>query len=478
MALLLGSSDKESAGTKLEYAKSIILALTKECPENSARLKAVVKFLENKPETKQVLKFFKDNKVKLTNTITFAVSGVRLVDQKEVRKAWQTLRKEQLASAEPNKNICLVTGKYTDTVKTLEPLFRIRGSTSSRLISFDKPSYCSYGLDQGDNAPISIESELKLRCGLQYLVDHNSVVMGDHTYLYWMKNSTPIINLMDLLKVGDINEVRKVLTAPVSGNDTDMLVDDNIYYLLSIVPNMGRLCIKNYISCGLTKAQNNVKKWFEDLRYIGCDRYGIDSLLHSLKKEGEKYNDFNHYNNMIEVMVMSALLNRPLPANLLSEAVHREIISRTTNEYPKPIRTALIKLCLCRKGNKMTETLNESSTDVSYLCGRLLAVLNRLHKQAMPGVEHTPTEKMFSSACSHPAYTFSSILRKVQNGYYYKMANRENPGSGTNRQKEVNALVDAIGQHGGFPTSLTVEERARFCIGYSQQICGQYEKKQ
>jgi len=478
--ILLGKSDKESAADKLEFFKNRCLELAKQCPQNSARLKSIVKFLENKNEVKKAVKFFDDNKVKLTELATFVVNNTCLVKETEVRQAWKNIRKIKTDSTESNKHICLITGEYTEIIKRVESVKRIHGGLGSgvSLISFDKPSFCSFGRDGCDNAPISIESELKLRYGLQSLIDNNSVVMGGNTYLYWMKKNIETNDIMKLLKTGGVDEVKKMLISPVSGNTIDsVVVDNNVYYLISVIPNGGRMAIKNYITCGLNEITTNVRKWFMDLEYVGCNRYGIESFIWSLKKPGEKYDDYNHYNNMIDEMVQSALLNRPLPSYLLSEAVHRETINKITNEGFNPSRLSLMKLYLNRKGNHMKEKFNEQSIDVAYLCGCLLAVINRLQKQAMPHVLTPFTERMFGSACSRPQYAFSLILPKIQGGYYYKQANRICPGMGVNRQKEINQLVDTIGKQGGFPSSLSIEERAKFCIGYSQQINDYTERK-
>jgi CRISPR-associated protein Csd1 len=478
--ILLGQSTKASAADKLEYFKKRLSEMESLCPQNASRLKAVIKFLESKSEVSSVVKYFSNNRVKLSESITFVVEGIRLVDNSEIRKAWVKLRKSQIDSIESNMNVCLVSGEYTNTVKTTESVKRIHGGlpTGVSLISFDKPSFTSYGLDRCDNAPISIESELKLRLGLQFLVDNNSIVMGDNTYLYWTKNESLIGNdIMNLLKMGDIIEVKRMLSAPISGKNEDLLTDDNMYYLVSVSPNGGRIAIKNYIMCGMSEVTTNIRKWFSDCSIVGCDRYGIESLFRSLKKQGEKYDDYNHYNNMIEAMIQAALLNYPLPNYLLSEAVRREIISKITNEKFNMSRLSLLKLCLSRKGHLMTEQLNEQSTNVAYLCGRLWAVIKRLHEQAMPHVTNSFIEKRYGSACSRPSHIFSSVLQKIQMGYYYRKANSICKGMGYNRQKEVNQLVDSIGKCGGFPISFTAEEKANFCIGYSQQEMDYTERK-
>ena len=53
---------------------------------------------------------------------------------------------------------------------------------------------------------------------------------------------------------------------------------------------------------------------------------------------------------------------------------------------------------------------------------------------------------------------------------YHKKANDRFPGSGTNKQKEIERLCQRVEAQGGLPQTLGLEEQGRFALGYYCQL--------
>lgn len=84
--------------------------------------------------------------------MTFRFRGQYVSEDPEIRAAWQNYYD---GSEDGTEMTCLVTGKK-GTVARLHPAIKgVQGAQSSgaSLVSFNAPSFCSYGKEQGFNAP-------------------------------------------------------------------------------------------------------------------------------------------------------------------------------------------------------------------------------------------------------------------------------------------------------------------------------------
>lgn len=89
--------------------------------------------------------------------LSFMVDGVSILEYPAVRSWWEQFRQQFRPSG--SRAPCLITGKLTIPTATVPPISGLSvvggHARGDALICFDKDAFCSYGLKQGANAPVS-----------------------------------------------------------------------------------------------------------------------------------------------------------------------------------------------------------------------------------------------------------------------------------------------------------------------------------
>src|SRR5439155_26424589 len=112
-----------------------------------------------------------------------------------------------------SRTVCVATGEPAETLDTTEKIKGVPGglSTGTNLISFDKDSFCSFGLEQAQNAALSAPAELKIRSALNKLIACGFRIQ-DTVYLHWTRK--PIEeDPFDILASGDENAVAALVAS-------------------------------------------------------------------------------------------------------------------------------------------------------------------------------------------------------------------------------------------------------------------------
>ena len=105
--------------------------------------------------------------------------------------------------------------------------------------------------------------------------------------------------------------------------------------------------------------------------------------------------------------------------------------------------------------------LDLENQNQAYRCGRLLAVLEQVQRQAIPGANTTRVNRFFGTASSAPASVFGRLLRGAQP--HLAKLDRDRPGAYRALQQRLEEVQSGIA---GFPRTLTLEEQGLFALGY------------
>ncbi len=108
-------------------------------------------------------------------------------------------------------------------------------------------------------------------------------------------------------------------------------------------------------------------------------------------------------------------------------------------------------------------SLDSAETNKAYLCGRLLAQLERIQRNAQRNIKSTLTDRYYGAASTRPATVFGILISDANKGHLPKIRKLN--------EKTYNALQNRLGDildplDGEFPTTLTLEEQGRFALGY------------
>lgn len=124
-----------------------------------------------------------------------------------IQAAWQAYYDAPPAdTAQPVQ--CLVTGKEAPAALLHPSIMGVAGAQSSgaSLVSFNAPSFCSFGHEQGQNAPVSEYAAFAYTTALNRLLadrDHCQHV-GDTTLVCWAENAEPAYqDAMSMFLFGD-----------------------------------------------------------------------------------------------------------------------------------------------------------------------------------------------------------------------------------------------------------------------------------
>jgi CRISPR-associated protein Csd1 len=138
-------------------------------------------------------------------------------------------------------------------------------------------------------------------------------------------------------------------------------------------------------------------------------------------------------------------------------------------------RCALVKATLSRlpyDGGAPLEvsvSLDENSTRVPYLLGRLFAVLERLQGAAQGDINATIRDRWFGAASSTPAIVFPRLLRLS----VHHAAKADSGGWYEHQKTRIVAALPAD----GFPPTLSLPDQGLFAVGYYHQRQKFFEKR-
>ncbi len=472
---------EKSDGRRVQHAyfKKLLGEASTAVPSAAKKLNSLLAFFADETELARLHVALVTAKAKPTDNATFEIAGEKLLADPALKMFWRTRRAALRASTKRNQRVCLASGRLAETLDTTEKIKGVPGglATGTNLISFDKDSFTSYGLEQAQNAAISPGSELKFRSALNTLIPLG-LRINDAVHLHWTRDPATT-DLFALLTSADEAEIKNLLSAPQTGLAPASL-QANAYYAMSLSGNGARIVVRDWLECTVPEIETHIRRWFSDLTIVAPDgvrgenAFKLGRLLYAMVRD--KIDELPP--QIPTQLLYAALRGTPLPQTALAAALRRQQIEtrkRDDKFDPKlnPARIALIKVCLIRSPNRkehhtMTDKLDPESRDSAYLCGQLFAVVGRLQLLALGKIGASIAERTYGGVATRPATTFGPLFTKLP--AYLKKANTRFPGSGTNKQKELEALCVRIDALGGLPRTLGLEEQGRFALGYYCQL--------
>jgi CRISPR-associated protein Csd1 len=500
-ALAFGDPKKPERAERIagsfNFFKELLRQCRAACSAEAPMFEAVLQFLDDAHSLKQLHSQLAEAKAKPNELATFSVDGVWLLDLAGPKEFWRSWRKQLKPASTSRKRLCFATGELAEPVDTTGVIKGIPGGNPSGTIflSFDKDAFCSYGLEQAQNAALSVEAELKVRSALTRLIEQSraqKLVFQNTICLHWTRQPVEF-DPVDTLASANPEQVAQLLKSVETGRQV-LSLDVNAYYAVSLSGNGARIVVRDWIESTVPEVERHVARWFQELGIVEPGgvtvkrEFALGQLLWALAnpKLDKPFDALPH--GAPEELLHAALTGSPLPQNILMAALRRETVDRVSggNEAGRrkpflPARFALIKLCLLRSPNRkehhtMTEKLDPNSKDVAYLCGQLFAVLGRLQLLALGKVGASIAERTYGGVATRPATTLGPLFTKVP--AYLKKANDRFPGAGTNKQKEIEALCQRIEAQGGLPQTLGLEEQGRFALGYYCQLAEYRARKE
>ena len=411
-------------------------------------------------------------------------------DDPAIQNAWQAHYNDR--STDSDMGQCLITGKYAPIERTHPNISGVPGAQSSgaALVSFNAPAFCSYGHEQGDNAPVSKYAAFAYTTALNRLLadrDHCKHV-GDTTILCWAENAEPVYqDAMSMFLFGadeaagiqesDVQAALKRLSAgqtvPFLGKE---LSHDQHFYLLGLAPNAARLSVRFFLRDTFGSFAQNLQKYAEEMA-IDCSEKEkfrtlpiwavVNETTRTVPGQPAKPSP-----QLAGDLLRAVLTGGRYPATLLNGVTLRIRAEQAVTRG----RAAVIKAYYLRNYptelNKevYTVSLNET-TNVPYLLGRLFSVLEAVQKAANPGINTTIKDRYFNAACATPGMAFPTLLRLSQ-----KHLQKLNDGLATHYDKQITALMAQLPES-GFPARLSLPDQGKFTIGYYHQTQKRFTKK-
>ncbi len=440
----------------------------------------------------------------LGSNVVFRLDGEAgfLHEAPELREIWAKALAGDGEEAGPD-GICLVTGNAAVIARIHPSIKGVAGAQSSgaALVSFNCPSFTSYGKEQSANAPVSESAARAYTSALNYLLqrgNRQAVRIGDTSMVFWADRATPlekaVTGFFDLEPpAGDdsgpeelqdreqIDRIRGILRALRKGeplNQADRELDGGTrFFVLGLAPNASRLSVRFWLTATLEVLLRHVARWYADLE---IERQFPDSepefpplwllLVRGLAAQGKAENVPPELAGQLARCLIGG---GRFPDNVFAALLQRIHADKKVDYF----RAALIKAYLCRNYPKEEgipmHTLNEDEQNIGYRLGRAFALLEKTQKDALGKVNAPLRERFIGAASATPKLVFPLLLRLTQ----HHVTKASKNGRDGYEAYFGRLMGDILGGVTHFPATLSLDDQGRFMLGYYEQFNDLYRKK-
>ena len=492
----LGAPDSADARKK----RGLFAAeIRKRLPESSrddgggdSGVRAVLRFLENPDFAASLAAIARarpalwSKMMEKKGYLTFALFGESraVFESESVRKEIERSAGGKWAA--DKELFCPLAGESVDKTARLHPKFVIAGARAN-FVSFNQDAFCSYGKEQGDNAPIGARAVFRYTTALRHLLRSGSrqkTTVGDTTVIFWAKEkgdefAENVGALFDKPKRDEVDDarariVKRILDWPRAGGRDGG--DSAAFYALGLGVNRVRAVVRFWRESTIANVADNIRRHFDNIALDGGSRFseypGAHRLLESIvAPKGKKETPLPPY--LIVALTGAILEGRKYPPALFTRALSRCRVvvrgkddkkKRAKEEEAAHYRVALLKGCLIRNFNKdVSPMLNKDETDPGYRFGRLFAALERLQERASDRqLNRTIRDSYYAAASTMPARVFGRLM----NGRIVHLAKLRKKKGDKWLADLIDETVDAVES---FPARLSPEEQGMFHLGYCHQ---------
>ena len=418
--------------------------------------------------------------------LTFALFGESraVFESESVRKEIERSAGDEWTA--DKELFCPLAGESVDKAARLHPTFAIAGARAN-FVSFNQDAFCSYGKEQGDNAPIGARAVFRYTTALRHLLRFGSrqkTTVDDTTVIFWAKEkgdefAENVGALFDKPKRDNVDDgrariVKRILDWPRAGGRDGG--DSAAFYALGLGLNRVRAVVRFWRASTIANVADNIRRHFDNIALDGGSRFseypGAHRLLESIvAPKGKKETPLPPY--LIDALTGAILEGRKYPPALFTRALSRCRVvvrgkddkkKRAKEEEAAHYRVALLKGCLIRNFKKdVLPMLNKDETDPGYRFGRLFAALERLQERASDRqLNRTIRDSYYAAASTMPARVFGRLM----NGRIVHLAKLRKKKGDKWLADLIDETVDAVES---FPARLSPQEQGMFHLGYCHQ---------
>lgn len=379
---------------------------------------------------------------------------------------------------------CLVTGKHAPLARLHPPIKGVDGTSpqGAAMVSFNLPAFVSYGKKQSFNAPTSEAVAFQYTTALNSLLSKSPdnphrVRAGDTTVVFWAERASPVEGFFgQCLDPGPAEDIDDKLLAAFEtlrkGQLPDLPdLDPSVrFYILGLSPNRSRLSVRFWHVDTVGGAAERIGQHFADLAMVRPSWEKLPEfpgLYHLLRETAREAKDIRP--KLAGELTRSIIEGTRYPVSVLNAVINRI----RAGDAISWLKASLIKAVIVRnhrlsgKKETLSMSLDTQCKDTDYLLGRLFAVLEKLQKDANPGLNKTIKDRYFGSASATPGAVFPRLLRLAQ----HHIEKAEYGRHVDNLIEQIMADINA------FPRHFNLEQQGRFAIGYYQQRNDLYTKK-
>jgi CRISPR-associated protein Csd1 len=440
------------------------IELVARCAETTQlpQVRAVCTFLSDAPLERLRL----DDDFDPTARITFRVNGVLPTELKPVQEFWAAeCSQPQKQNKSSSKLVmqCLICGQRRPVLLHLPA--KIKGipkaqPSGTTLTAAKGSAFESYGMQEAATCPVCQPcAELYVR-GLNELLrdEATHVNINQTSYVFWTRQPT-VFSLRDFLTKPQPEQVKALIESVHRGRQAADVKDDT-FYCAALGAHGGRALVRDWIDTTLTRVREMLAHYFEAQGIVGPwgeppHSFAVSVLASSTVRILKDLSP-----TATDSLIRCALTGSPLPPSLLFAALRRVQVEQ---EVP-PARAALIKLFI-RSRDGATEdkmvSLDLDNHEPAYLCGRLLAVLERAQTLAVPGAD----QRWLPAVMRSPAAALPRLLARARVAHLAKLQ-RDKPGAYYALAETIDTIV---GDTCAFPKILNTEQQAQFTLGYYHQ---------
>lgn len=421
--------------------------------------------------------------------LTFYYHGKPVAEDPAVLEAWQ--RRWENSGEEAEDILCLVTGRHGALARLHPSVKGVVGAQSSgaSLVSFNAPAFCSYGHEQGANAPTGAYAAFAYTTALNALLsDQNHVCrVGDTTILFWADNGDAAYQdcALDALFDTTYSESDLLRTLHQLAQGEPVLWDESLldpattFYVLGLSPNAARLSVRFFWQNRFGALARNLAHHYERLQMVrpAYEKYPTLPIWclvrETVRKPSPGSRPAEPNPRLAGDLLLSVLNDAPYPATLLGGGVLRIRAEHNISWG----QASILKAYYLQNSNEeqikevMSVQLNEHSTYLPYVLGRLFSVLENVQQRANPGISATIKDRYFNAASATPAMVFPTLLNLAQ-----KHLAKLEKGMAVNLDKRITELMGRITET--LPARMSLPEQNAFQIGYYHETQHRYTKKE